>query len=100
MAGDRTNHPPPSRAIFMKTRRFPGLCLLLHLLALALVSARSSAAEPFFFIQLSDPQMGMFSDNKDFAQDAANFEFVVAAINRLHPAFVVVTGDLVNKTGD
>lgn len=58
------------------------------------------AAQPFFFIQLSDPQMGMFSDNRDFSQDAANFEFAVAAVNRLRPAFVVITGDLVNKPGD
>lgn len=84
----------------MKTRPIPGLSLVLALVSLTLLSVRVVAAEPFFFIQLSDPQMGMFSDNKDFAQDAANFEFVVAAINRLHPAFVVVTGDLVNKTGD
>ncbi|MCX6951752.1 MAG: metallophosphoesterase [Verrucomicrobia bacterium] len=72
------------------------------LVALAFLSwlPRIGAAEPFFFIQLSDPQMGMFNDNKDFAQDAANFEFAVTAVNRLHPAFVVVTGDLVNKSGD
>ncbi|HEX9048407.1 MAG TPA: metallophosphoesterase [Verrucomicrobiae bacterium] len=58
------------------------------------------AAEPFFFIQLTDPQFGMFTTNRSFAQETANFEFAVATINRLHPAFVVVTGDLVNKTGD
>ena len=39
-------------------------------------------AEPFFFFQLSDPQFGMFTDNKDFAQETANFEFAVATINR------------------
>ncbi len=59
-----------------------------------------NAAEPFFFIQLSDPQFGMFTNNKDFAQETANFEFAVATINRLKPAFVVITGDLVNKPGD
>ena len=58
------------------------------------------AAEPFFFIQLSDPQLGMFTDNKDFVQETANFEFAVATINRLRPAFVVITGDLVHKPGD
>jgi 3',5'-cyclic AMP phosphodiesterase CpdA len=58
------------------------------------------AAEPFFFIQLSDPQFGMFTDNKDFAQETVNFEFAVATVNRLKPAFVVITGDLVNKPGD
>lgn len=58
------------------------------------------AAEPFFFIQLTDPQFGMFADNRNFTQETANFEFAVATVNRLHPAFVVVTGDLVNKVGD
>ena len=58
------------------------------------------AAEPFFFIQLSDPQFGMFANNSNFVQETANCEFVVATINRLHPAFVVVTGDLVNRAGD
>jgi 3',5'-cyclic AMP phosphodiesterase CpdA len=58
------------------------------------------AGLPFFFIQLTDPQLGMFTDNKDFVQETANFEFAVAAVNRLKPAFVVITGDLVNKPGD
>ena len=58
------------------------------------------AAEPFFFVQLSDPQFGMFTDNQSFAQETANFEFAVATVNRLRPAFVVITGDLVNKAGD
>lgn len=58
------------------------------------------AAEPFFFIQLSDTQFGMFTDNKEFDQETANFEFAVATVNRLRPKFVVITGDLVNKPGD
>ena len=33
------------------------------------------AAEPFFFIQLSDPQFGMFTDNTNFTQETVNFEF-------------------------
>lgn len=61
---------------------------------------RGDAAEPLFFLQLTDPQFGMFADNADFQQETANFEFAIATANRLHPAFVVVTGDLVNKTGD
>src|SRR5256885_4539030 len=67
----------------------------------ALASAcLASAAEPFFFIQLSDPQFGMYTTNRDFVQETANFEFAVATINRLRPAFVVITGDLVNKAAD
>ena len=54
----------------------------------------------FFFVQLSDPQFGMYSADKEFAQETANFEFAVATVNRLRPAFVVITGDLVNKAGD
>jgi 3',5'-cyclic AMP phosphodiesterase CpdA len=59
-----------------------------------------AAEEPWYFIQLSDPQLGMFTENRDFAQDAANFEFAVTAVNRLKPAFVIITGDLVHKPGD
>ena len=77
------------------------LSLLVVTLALtAFMAIPARAAEPFFFVQLSDPQLGMFTENKDFAQDAANFEFAVTAVNRLRPAFVVITGDLVHKPGD
>ena len=58
------------------------------------------AGTPFFFIQLSDPQFGMYTNDKDFGQETANFEFAVANVNRLKPSFVVITGDLVNKAGD
>lgn len=82
----------------MKRRVLPFWTILVSLVACARVSA--AVDEPFFFVQLSDPQLGMFTDNREFAQDAANFEFAVAAVNRLRPAFVVITGDLVNKPGD
>jgi 3',5'-cyclic AMP phosphodiesterase CpdA len=49
---------------------------------------------------MTDPQFGMYAENKGFAQETANFEFAVATANRLKPAFVVVTGDLVNAAGD
>jgi 3',5'-cyclic AMP phosphodiesterase CpdA len=58
------------------------------------------AADPFFFIQASDPQFGMYTANRDFRQETANWEFVIANANRLHPAFIVVTGDLTNKDSD
>ena len=70
--------------------------------AVLLMAGMASAEEaaPFFFVQLTDPQIGMFSKNADFQHETANFEFAVASINRLKPAFVIVTGDLTNKTGD
>ena len=49
---------------------------------------------------MTDPQFGMYSENRDFAHETANFEFAIANANRLKPAFVVVCGDLVNKAGD
>lgn len=52
------------------------------------------------FIAMSDPQFGMFLQNRNFEHETANFEFAIATANRLKPAFVIVTGDLVNKTGD
>ena len=33
-------------------------------------------------------------------QETANFEFAIATANRLKPAFVIVTGDLVNKADE
>jgi serine/threonine-protein phosphatase CPPED1 len=67
---------------------------------ICVLAARAFAADPFFFIQASDPQFGMYTADKDFAQETANWTFTVANVNRLHPAFLVVTGDLVNKAGD
>lgn len=81
-------------------RRWTNVTAGLAIGALLLASSVARAAEPFFFIQLTDPQFGMFADNRDFAQETANFEFAVATVNRLRPAFVVITGDLVNKPGD
>ncbi len=65
-----------------------------------LVTARFGLAADFFFLQMSDPQFGMYTDNGEFSQETANFEFAIATANRLHPAFVVVCGDLINKPGD
>ena len=64
----------------------------------ALAFAATLAAQTF--IQMSDPQFGMYADNKGFEHETANFEFAVATANRLKPAFVVMTGDLVNAPGD
>lgn len=52
------------------------------------------------FIQMSDPQFGMFTKDASFEHETVNFEFAIATANRLEPAFVVITGDLINKGGD
>jgi 3',5'-cyclic AMP phosphodiesterase CpdA len=71
-----------------------------RIILLLVLALGASAAEPFFFVQASDPQFGMYTANKDFRQETANWEFIVANINRLHPAFLVVTGDLTNQDGN
>jgi 3',5'-cyclic AMP phosphodiesterase CpdA len=77
-------------------RLLPGLLLLLC----AAFGPAPVRTPPWFFIQMSDPQLGMFRADTDFVHDATNFEFAIATANRLHPAFVIITGDLVNKPGD
>lgn len=75
--------------------------LLFALCFLALLRpAAAQQTQPWFFAVLSDPQFGMYAKDANFAQETANFEFVVANLNRLHPRFVVICGDLVNKPGD
>jgi 3',5'-cyclic AMP phosphodiesterase CpdA len=80
----------------MRLRRF---LLFLLPVAVLLVAAQNSPGD-FFFIQLADTQFGMFTGDRDFAQETANYEFVVSNINRLRPRFVVICGDLINKVGD
>jgi serine/threonine-protein phosphatase CPPED1 len=65
-----------------------------------LAVAAGAALHAQTFIQMSDPQFGMYAKDADFVHETANFEFAVAAANRVKPAFVIVTGDLVNKPGD
>jgi serine/threonine-protein phosphatase CPPED1 len=52
---------------------------------------------PWFFIQLTDPQMGMYENNQGFEKETALLEKAVAGINRLHPDFLVITGDFVHN---
>ncbi len=82
----------------MKTRFW-----LLPAMAAALCAQPATpppVAVPPTFIQMSDPQFGMYTANKDFVHETANFEFAIATANRLKPAFVVITGDLINDGRD
>ncbi len=47
---------------------------------------------PFFFVQVSDPQIGFAS----VEQDSINFTRAVQKINLLKPRFTVITGDFVH----
>jgi 3',5'-cyclic AMP phosphodiesterase CpdA len=73
--------------------------MLTLFVVLGSMAAKAPAQEPFF-LQMADPQFGMYTNNVGFAQETANLEFAIATANRLRPAFVVMAGDLVNKGGD
>jgi 3',5'-cyclic AMP phosphodiesterase CpdA len=79
------------------SRTFLSVAILL-ISAVAGITAQNKGE--FFFVQLADPQFGAYTSDRDFAQETANYEFAVSNINRLHPTFVVICGDLINKTGD
>jgi serine/threonine-protein phosphatase CPPED1 len=75
--------------------RYYYAALLSVLLALSAGGAFVSG-DSFTFVQLADTQLGFSAGNDNLAPDIANFEKAVAQINRLKPAFVVISGDLIN----
>src|SRR6201999_596669 len=76
------------------------LLAILASLAMLPLPGVAQSRRPWFFAVLSDPQFGMYAKDKNFTQETANLEFVVSNLNRLHPRFVVICGDLVNRTAD
>lgn len=75
------------------------LAIVLLFLGATIITANSqkgNSSAPFFFIQVTDPQLGMFEENRSFEKETELFEKAVKEINRLNPDFVVITGDLVN----
>ncbi|MCP4707656.1 MAG: hypothetical protein GY869_03440 [Planctomycetes bacterium] len=60
----------------------------------------AQSAEPYFFIQLADPQIGLYANNKDFTRETELYEKAIAHANRLKPTFVVVCGDLINQASN
>ena len=57
---------------------------------------KKNPESPWFFIQLTDPQFGMFDNNAGFEKETVLYEKAVTKINKLNPDFVVITGDFVN----
>src|SRR5260370_8621942 len=70
---------------------------LTRILAALILGGPLLNAADLFFVQMADPQFGMYSNNADFSQETANFQFAIANANRLRPSFVVVCGDLINQ---
>ncbi|MCP5043343.1 MAG: hypothetical protein GY944_20140, partial [bacterium] len=78
---------------------------------LAGLFATAPAGGEGFFLQMADPQFGMFAkptlfsyfgwpwNDDSFEEETKRFEQAIAHANRLGPAFVVICGDLVNTPG-
>lgn len=62
----------------------------------ALMLLLISCSTEFNFVQISDPQFGMISENKGIAEESALYEKAVNKINSLKPELVIITGDLVH----
>jgi 3',5'-cyclic AMP phosphodiesterase CpdA len=74
--------------------------VFLFLISVVFIVPGFSQEQPSYFAMLTDTQFGMYASDRDFVRETANYEFAVATINRLKPAFVIILGDLVNKEGD
>jgi 3',5'-cyclic AMP phosphodiesterase CpdA len=59
-------------------------------------SQNKNQNNPWFFIQLTDPQLGMFENNKSFEKETILYEKAIVGINNLQPDFVVITGDFIH----
>jgi 3',5'-cyclic AMP phosphodiesterase CpdA len=82
-----------------------GMKLYLPLIILVLLSTAGSidnrkSEQPFYLIQISDPQFGYYEANKGFGKETELYSKAIKAINRLNPDFIVITGDLVNNRKD
>lgn len=58
--------------------------------------SQSKWEKPFFFIQLADPQIGMFNPKGSWKKDLDLLEQAITHVNRLLPRFVIICGDLTN----
>ncbi len=78
---------------------FIQLALLLSIGLFSCVSSRQTNNR-YYFVQMTDPQFGFFTDNKSFEKEYTNYNKAIDETNRLKPSFLIVTGDLVNKPFD
>uniref|UniRef100_UPI003216713B metallophosphoesterase n=1 Tax=uncultured Draconibacterium sp. TaxID=1573823 RepID=UPI003216713B len=73
-------------------------CCVLLFFAVEIVGAQTTSKnDSCFFIQLSDPQFGMFKQNANFEKETALYKKAIDGINELKPDFVVITGDFVHN---
>jgi Icc-related predicted phosphoesterase len=69
---------------------------ILFVVAGTTYSQDTNENNPWFFVQLTDPQFGMFENNTNFEKETDLYEKAIVGINNLQPDFVVITGDFVH----
>ena len=80
-----------------KANMFISLAMI-FILAGNAIAQKGNPKAPWFFIQVTDPQFGMYDSNAGFEKETILYEKAVAKINILNPDFVVITGDFVNDS--
>lgn len=82
----------------MVSKKLKYFLALLLLISGSAFAQNESPDEPWFFIQITDPQFGMFDNNEGFEKETILYEKAVEKINILEPDFVVITGDFVHNS--
>lgn len=72
---------------------------LLAVTAIMLVSACQSF-KPFTFVHMTDTQIGFIDESPAYSHSDSLMKAAVDAVNAMNPAFVFVTGDLVDNPED
>ncbi|MBQ9529669.1 MAG: metallophosphoesterase [Bacteroidales bacterium] len=72
-----------------------------YILSIVLILATACHSfEPFTFVQMSDTQIGFIDESPAFAHSDSLMKAAVDAANALNPAYVFITGDLVDNPDD
>jgi len=81
----------------MKIHRFIFILILLITTTISSYGQHSKSENPWFFLQITDPQFGMFTNNANFEKETKLYEKAIESVNMLNPEFVIITGDFVHN---
>ena len=72
-----------------------------YILGIALMfTVACNSFKPFTFVQMSDPQIGFIDKSPQYTHSDSLMKAAVEAANALCPAYVFITGDLVDNPAD
>lgn len=76
------------------------LVTVITIAAICIFTPTKPTKSTHFFVQISDPQLGLINESEDFTPERENMERIASAVNRLQPDFVVFSGDYVQQRTD